>query len=163
MSNAALSEGPAAGPEHSGPSDAMKSAASKTGRGGRADVRSSHPATGMEGPDASKAWRSGRADMGSSNRAPGMEASRARKARRNRPADVRNSGVVKLMKIAAAEAAVESAADKAGGDGGRARLEIGRDADAPGAKATPAKTNAGGADGPSAGAAVKLAGRDASA
>ena len=53
MSDAALSERPAA-VEHSGPSDAMKPAAGETGRGGRADVRTSKP-TGMEGPDASKA------------------------------------------------------------------------------------------------------------
>lgn len=131
MSNAALSEGSAAGPEHSGPSDSMKSAASKTGRGGRADVWNSHPATGMEGPDASKAWRSGRADVGGSYRASGMEASGACEAARNGRADARNSGAMKLVKIAAAQAAVESAAGKTGGDGRRgAGVEIGRDADA---------------------------------
>ena len=53
MSDAALSERPAA-VEDSGPSDPMKPAASKTGRGGRADVGRSHSATGMETSDARK-------------------------------------------------------------------------------------------------------------
>jgi hypothetical protein len=52
MSDAALSERPAAAPEDSAPSDAMKAAAGKTGRGGRADVGGSQPAAGMESPDA---------------------------------------------------------------------------------------------------------------
>ena len=123
MSDAAPSEGP-------GPSDAMNAAADETRRGGRADVRSSHSAAGMEGSDASKAWRSGRANMGSPNRAPGMEASDGREARRNGRADVRNSGAMKPPKIAAAEAAVEFAAGKTGCDGRRAGVEIGRDKDA---------------------------------
>jgi hypothetical protein len=138
MSDAALSERPAA-LEDSTPSDAMNPG--KTGRAGRADVRSAHPAEAMESPDASEAWRSGCADMSNSDRASGMEASDARKARRNGRANVWNSdgapgmeapdagkawgngradmgncGIVKLTKVAAAEAAVESAAGKAGGD-----------------------------------------------
>lgn len=130
MSDAALSERPAAAVEDSGPSDPMKPAASKAWRGGRADVGSSQPAPGMESPDASKAWRSGRADVRSSDRAAGMEASGARKARGNGRADMGNSDAMKLVKIAAAEAAVEPAAGKTGGDGRRAGVEVGRDADA---------------------------------
>ena len=124
MSDAALSERRAAAVEDSGPSDPMKPAAGKTGRGGRAEVRSSQPAS-MEGPDASKAWRSRRADMGSSDRAPGMESPDASEARRNGRADVGNSGAVKLVKIAA-KAAAESAAGKTGGDGRRAGVETWR-------------------------------------
>jgi hypothetical protein len=186
MSDTALSERPAAALEDSSPSDAMKPAASETGGGGRADVGSSQPA-GMESPDASKAlgsgradmrssdcapgmeasdageaWRNGRADVGSSDRAPGMEASDAGEAWRNGRADVGNCGIVKLMKVAA-KAAVESTARKTVGDGRRAGAEIGRDAGAPAAKATPAWTDPGGADCGSARASVKLAGRDASA
>ena len=54
MSDAALSEPRAAALESSAPSNAMKPSASKTWRGWRADVRASHPAAGMEGPDARK-------------------------------------------------------------------------------------------------------------
>ena len=160
MSDAALSERRAAAVEDSRPSDPMKPAAGKTGRGGRADVRSSHPATGMEGPDASKAWRSGRADVGSSDRPPGMESPDASKARRNGRADVGNSGAVKRVKIAAAEAAVaavESAACKTGGDGRRAGVETGRWMYAAYAKAMQAWTTAEGAmqtSGPRSGAST---------
>jgi hypothetical protein len=45
-------------------------------------------------------------------------------------------GAVKLMKIAAAKAAVEAAAGKTGGDGRGAGVEISRSANAAGAKAT---------------------------
>ena len=163
MSDAPLSERPAATVEDSGPSDPMKPAASDTGKGVRADVRSSDRAPGVEASDAGEAPRNGRADVGSSDRASGMEASGARKVRGNGRADMGNSGAMKLVKIAAAGAALESAAGKTGGDGRGAGVEIGRDADAPGAKATPPWANARRADGRSAGGAVKVAGRDASA
>ena len=51
-----------------------------------------------------------------------MKTSAASKAGRDRRADVGNSGAVKVMKIAAAKAAVESAAGKTGGDG---RADVG--------------------------------------
>jgi hypothetical protein len=50
MSDAALSERRAAALESSAHSNAMKPAARKTWRGRRADVWSSHPAAGTEGP-----------------------------------------------------------------------------------------------------------------
>ena len=56
-------------------------------------------------------------------------------AGRDRRADVGNSGAVKVMKIAAAKAAVESAAGKTGGDGRGAGAEIRRGGNAAGAKA----------------------------
>ena len=67
MADAALSEPRSAALESSGPSNAMKPAASKTRRGWRADVRGSHPAAGksmeapagMESPDARKTWEAG--------------------------------------------------------------------------------------------------------
>jgi len=130
MPDAALSERRTAALEDASSSDAMKPAAGKTGRHGRADVGTSQP-PGMEGPNAGKARRSGRADTGSSDRAPGIEASScARKARRNGRADMGKSGAMKLAKIAPAEAAVEPAAGKTGGDGRRARVKIGRDVEA---------------------------------
>ena len=101
--------------EDSAPCDPMKPAAAETGRGGRADVRSSKPAAGMESPDASKAWRSRRADVGSSDRAPGRESPDAGKAWGNGRDDVGKRGAMKPVKIAAAKAAVESSAGKAGG------------------------------------------------
>jgi hypothetical protein len=55
MSNAALSE-PRAALESSAPSNAVKPSAIKTRRGWRVDVWGSHPAAGMEGPDARKTW-----------------------------------------------------------------------------------------------------------
>ncbi len=70
-----------------------------------------HPAAGMEGPYAGKTWGDRRADVG-------------------------NSGAVKLMKIAAAKAAVEAAAGKTRGDGRGAGVETGRRMNAAGAKAT---------------------------
>ena len=82
----------AAALESSAHSNAMKPAASKTWRGRRADVWSSHPAAGMEGSLPGKTWGGRRADVGSSR-------------------------AVKLMKIAAAKAAVEAAAGKTRGDG----------------------------------------------
>jgi hypothetical protein len=165
MSDAALSEPRAATLESSCPSNAMKPSASKTWRGERADVWSSHPAAGMESANArktgggrradvdtcgpaepmqtagpSKTWRSWRADVGNSDAgameisgpAKTMKTTAASKAGRDRRADVGNSGAVKLMKIAAAEAAVESAG-QTGGDG--AGVEIRRGANAAGAKA----------------------------
>jgi hypothetical protein len=103
----------------------------------------------MESPDANKAWRGVRADVRSSDRAPGMEARMeapgARKARRNGSADVGSSGAVKLVKIAAAKAAAESAAGKTGGDGRRAGVETGRWMYAAYAKAMQAWTTAKGA------------------
>ena len=107
MSDAPLSERPAATVEDSGPSDPMKPAASDTGKGVRADVRSSDRAPGVEASDAGEAPRNGRADVGSSDRASGMEASGARKVRGNGRADMGNSGAMKLVKIAAAGAALE--------------------------------------------------------
>jgi hypothetical protein len=95
----------------------MKPAASKTGRDRRADVWSSYPAAGMEGPYAGKTWGDRRADVGS-------------------------SGAVKLMKIAAAKAAVEAAAGKTRGDGRGAGVETGRRMNAAGAKATKTRATA---------------------
>src|ERR1700734_1491783 len=134
MSDAALSE-PRAALESSGPSDAMKPSAGKTRRGWRADVWSSHAAAGMESPDAGKTWG-------------------------GRSADAGNSGAVKLMKIAAAKAAVESAAGKSGGDGRGAGVETGRRMKAGCAKLTKPWTTA---EGRSASAAAQSRGRDASA
>ena len=77
-----------------------------------------------------------------------MEVSSARKARGNGRADMGNSGAMKLVKIAAAEAAeaaVESAAGKTGDDGRRAGVEIGRWVYAAYAKAMQAWTTAEGA------------------
>ena len=64
-----------------------------------------------------------------------MEPAAASKAGRDRRADVGNSGAVKVMKIAAAKAAAESAAGKTGGDGRGAGAEIRRGGNAAGAKA----------------------------
>jgi hypothetical protein len=83
MSDAALSERPAA-LERSAPSNAMKAAAG-------ADVRSSHPATGMETPDARKTWGGRRADMDSCGRAKPMEAAAPSKTWRSGRTDVGNS------------------------------------------------------------------------
>ena len=174
MSDPAHAE-PRAALESSGPSDAMKSSASKSGRGWRTDMRGSHPAAGMEGPDAGKTWRGWRADMRGSHpsnamkpaasktwrgwradvdsrgRAKPMQTAAASKAGRDRRADVRNSGAVKLMKIAAAEAAVKSAAGKPGGHGHGAGVERGRRMNAGCAKLTKPWTTA---DGRGAGAAA---------
>jgi hypothetical protein len=73
--------------------------------------RPAKPATGMEATDACKSGRGGRADVG-------------------------NSDAVKVMKIAAAEAAVESAPGKTRGGGCGAGVEVRRRGNAGGAKAT---------------------------
>ena len=136
-----------------------------------ASHRNPETAAGMESPDARKAWGGGRADMdpwprqahGSRRRrtsdaretgeagapmwTPGPRQAHANpaasKAWRGRRADVGNSGAVKLMKIAAAKAAVESAAGKTGGDGRGAGAETRRGANAASAKATQAWAAAG--------------------
>jgi hypothetical protein len=74
-----------------------------------------------------------------------MEVSSASKASRSGRADVGNSGAVELVKIAAAVAAVESAAGKTRDDGRRAGVEIGRWMYAAYAKAMQAWTTAEGA------------------
>ena len=89
---------------------------------GAAAVEDSAPSDAMK-PAAGETRRGGRADMG-------------------------NSGAMKLVKIAAAEAAeaaVESAAGKTGDDGRRAGVEIGRWVYAAYAKAMQAWTTAEGA------------------
>jgi hypothetical protein len=63
-----------------------------------------------------------------------MQTAAASKAGRDRRADVGNSGAVKLMKIAAAKAAVESAAGKPGAGRG-AGVEVRRNANPASAKA----------------------------
>jgi hypothetical protein len=125
----------------------MSSAANKTGRGWRADVRNAgnametfRPARPMK-PAADKTRRGRRADtraggdaVESSRPAKPMEAA-ADKTRRGRRADVGDSGAVKVMKIAAAKAAAKSAASKTAGDGRGAGAEIRRGGNAAGAKA----------------------------
>jgi hypothetical protein len=64
-----------------------------------------------------------------------MQTAAASKAGRDRRADVGNSGAVKLRKIAAAKAAVESAPGKPGEDGRGADAEIRRNANPASAKA----------------------------
>ena len=91
MSDAALSERRAAALESSGPSNAMKTAASKTWRGERADVGSSHPSAGMETSDARKTWGGRRADVDSCRPAKPMEAAAPSKTWRRWCTDVRNS------------------------------------------------------------------------
>ena len=129
----------------------MKPAASKTWRGWRANVRSSDPAGGVETPDAREARRDRRADVHSSGPAKPMQTTAPCKAGRDGRADVGKSGAVKLMKIAAAKAAVESAAGETRGDGCGAGVETGRGVNAAGAKR------------PSAGAAAQTGGRDGNA
>jgi hypothetical protein len=158
MSDAALSE-PRAALESSAPSNTMKSPASKTWRGWRADVWSSHAAAGMESPDAGKTWGDRRADVDSCGPAKPMQTAARTKTGRDGSADVRNSGAVKLMKIAAAKA-VESAAGKSGGDGRGAGVETGRRMKAGCAKLMKAWTTA---KIRSAHAAAQTRGRDASA
>lgn len=143
MSDAALSERRPAALESSGPSNAMKSAASKTWRGERADVgpsaaaKSMEAAAGMESPNARKTWGGGRADMDSCGPAKPMQTAAPSKAGRDRRADVGNSAAMKLMKIAAAKPVVESAAGETGGDS--AHMETGRWMYAPYARATQAR------------------------
>ena len=111
MSDAALPERRAAALEDSAPSNPMKPAGSKTGRGGRADVGSTEPAAGMESPDASKTWGGRRADMESCSpakpmqAAAGMETSDARKTWGGRRTDVDASGSAKPMQTADASKA----------------------------------------------------------
>ena len=141
MSDAALSERRAAALESSGPSDAMKPSASKAWQDWRADVgpsaaaKSMEAAAGMESPDAGKTWGGRRADVDSCGPAKPMQSAAPTKTGRDKSADVGNSGAVKLMKIAAAKAAVESAAGKSGGDGHGAGVETRRRMNAGCAKA----------------------------
>ena len=116
MADAALSEPRAAALESSGPSNAMKPAASKTRGGWRADVRGSHPAAGksmeapagMESPDARKTWGGRRADMDPCSpakprdAAAGMETPDARQTWGSRRADADSRGPAKPMQAAAA-------------------------------------------------------------
>ena len=73
MSDAALSERRPAALESPAPSKAMKAAAGKTWRSGRADVGSSYPAAGMETPDARKTWEGRRVDVDSRGPAKPMQ------------------------------------------------------------------------------------------
>jgi hypothetical protein len=119
-----------------GPSRAanpMKGAAGKTWGGGRANMDScgpakpmqtTAPAEAMKAAAVSKARRDRRADVDSCRPAKPMEAADAGKTWGRRRADVGNSGAVKVMKIAAAKAAVESAAGKTGGDGHGAGVQV---------------------------------------
>jgi hypothetical protein len=136
----------------SGAAKPMKAAAGmespdarKTWGGGRADVDSCSPAKPMQTTYARKTWGGGRADVGNSDAgameisgpAKPLQTAAAGKTWGGGRADVGNSGgAVKVMKIAAAKAAVESAAGKTGGDGRGAGAEIRRGANAGGAKAT---------------------------
>jgi hypothetical protein len=104
--------------------------ARKTWGGRRADMDSCSPAkpmeaaAGVETSDARKTWGGRGADMDSCGPAKPMQTAAASKAGRDWRPDVGNSGAVKVMKIAAAKAAVESAAGKTGGDGRGAGVEI---------------------------------------
>jgi hypothetical protein len=118
--------------------------ARKTWRGGRADVDSrgpakpmqtTAPAEAMKAAAVSKARRDRRADVDSCRPAKPMAAADAGKTWGRRRADVGNSGAVKVMKIAATRAAVESAVGKTGRDGRGARAEIRRGKNAAGAEA----------------------------
>jgi hypothetical protein len=92
MSDAALSERRPAALESPAPSNAMKTAASKTWRGERADVCGTHPSAGMETSDACKTWGGRRADVDSCRPAKPMEAAAApSKTWRRWCTDVRNS------------------------------------------------------------------------
>jgi hypothetical protein len=135
MSDTALSEPRAAALESSGASNAMKPSTDKAWRGWRADVWGSHPAAGMETPDAGKTWGDRRADVDACGPAKPMQTTAPSKSWRRRRADVGNSGGVELMKIAAAKAAVESAAGKPREDGRGAGAETGRHMNACCAKA----------------------------
>src|ERR1700735_1769137 len=86
----------------------------------------------METPDARKTWGGRRADVDSCGPAKPMQTAADSTDGRDRRADVGKSGAVKLMKIAAAKAAVESAAGKPGGDGRGAGAEIRRGGNAAG-------------------------------
>jgi hypothetical protein len=103
--------------------------ARKTWGGRRADMDSCSPAepleaaAGMETSNVRKTWGGRRANVDS---AKPMQTAAASKAGRGRRADVGNSGAVKVMKIPAAKAAVESAGGKTRGDGRGAGAEIRR-------------------------------------
>ena len=73
MSDAALPQRRPAALENPAPSKAMKAAAGKTWRSGRADVGSSYPAAGMETPDARKTWGGWRVDVDSRGPAKPMQ------------------------------------------------------------------------------------------
>src|SRR3984957_13508160 len=110
MSDAALSERRAAALESSAHSNAMKAAASKTGRDRRADVWSSYPAADMEGPYAGKTWGDRRADVDSCGPAKPVQTTAQSKTWRHWRADMGNSdagametpGPTKAMKTPAA-------------------------------------------------------------
>lgn len=162
MSDAALSEPRAAALESPAPSNAMRPTASKTWRGWRADVRRSHRAAGMETRDARKTWGGWRADVDSCGPAKLMQTAAPTKTWRRWRADVGNSeaGAMKLMKIAAAKPAVDSAAGKPGGDGRGSGVETGRGVNATRSKLTKPWTTA---EGRSAHTTTQTGGRDASA
>jgi hypothetical protein len=124
MSDAALSERRAAALESSAHSKAMK------------------PAASMEGPYAGKTWGDRRADVDSCGPAKPVQTTAPSKTWRHWRADMGNSDAVKLMKIAAAKAAVEAAAGKTRGDGRGAGVETGRRMNAAGAKATKTRATA---------------------
>jgi hypothetical protein len=113
MSDAALSETRAAALENA--ASAMKSTASKAGRGGPPDVLSSDPAAGMESSAASKGWRCWGADVDPCGPAKSMPTA-PNKTWRRRRADMWDSGGVEMMKGAAAQIAVKSAAGNARGN-----------------------------------------------
>jgi hypothetical protein len=116
--------------------------ARKTWGGRRADMDSCSPAkpmeaaAAMETSDARKTRGGGRVDVDPCGPAKPMQSAAASKAGRDRRADLGNSGAVKVMKIAAAKAPVESAAGKPGGDGRGAGAETGRHMNAGCAKLT---------------------------
>ena len=125
MSDAALSERRAAALERSAHSNAMKPAASKTGRDRRADVWSSYPAAGMEGPYAGKTWGDRSADVDSCGPAKPVQTTAPSKTWRHWRADMGNSdasametsGPTKAMKPAARRADVWSSYPAAGMEG----------------------------------------------
>ena len=109
MSDAALSE-PAAALENSAASNAMKAAACKTGRGGRANVGSADPAAGMETPDARKTRGGRRADVDPCGPAKPMQTAAPRKAWRRWRADMGNSA--SAVEISGTANAMKTAANK---------------------------------------------------
>ena len=135
---------PAAGKSMEAPAGMESPDARKTWGGRRADMDPCSPAkprdaaAGMETPDARKTWGGRRADVDACGPAKSMQTA-ASKAGRDRRADAGNSGAVKVMKIAAAKAAVKSAAGKSGGDGRGAGAEIRRGGNAAGANAMRAR------------------------
>ena len=115
----------------------------------------SSDAGGSDAMKPRKTGGGGRANVGGSRRAGAMEPPDARKVGRDRRADVGNSRAVKLMKIAAAKAAVESPARKPRSDRHRASGETARRMNAAGAKLmkpwTTAKSRSGGDAAPAGG------------